>query len=77
MADSGVPVGNERGASGAGQDRTRPFRWENYRLAVHAEYRADEPQFLEQWPAFAPQVELQEPFGRIREAIDEARASVR
>jgi hypothetical protein len=76
-AESGVPERAERGSSAVGHDRMRPFRWENYRLAVHVEYGADAPQFLEQWPAFAPQVELQEPFGRIREAIDEARASAR
>ena len=32
---------------------------------------------MEHWPVFASQIELQEPFGRIREAIDEARANVR
>ncbi len=32
---------------------------------------------MEHWPQFADQIELDEPFGRIREAIDEARASTR
>jgi len=63
--------------AGASHTRMHPFRWQNYHLAVHAEHGADEPHFVQHWPAFASQIELQEPFGRIREAIDEARASAR
>jgi hypothetical protein len=57
--------------------RIHSFSWESYRLAVHAEHEADEPHFVEHWPVFASQIELQEPFGRIREAIDEARSNAR
>ena len=57
--------------------RIHPFSWESYWLAVHAEHGADEPHFVEHWPVFASQIELQEPFGRIREAIDEARSNAR
>ncbi|MHB8972611.1 MAG: hypothetical protein ACYC3X_21525 [Pirellulaceae bacterium] len=55
----------------------RPFVLGGYRLAVHAEHVADQSHFSEHWPHFAEQIELDEPFGRIREAIDEARASAR
>lgn len=57
--------------------RMHPFAWECYRLAVHAEHGGDEPHFVQHWPAFASQIELQEPFSRIREAIDEARSNAR
>lgn len=57
--------------------RLHPFAWEGYHLAVHAEHGADEPHFVQHWPVFAPQIELQEPFSRIREAIDEARSNAR
>jgi hypothetical protein len=55
----------------------QPFVLGGYRLAVHADHVADQPHFIEHWPQFADQIELDEPFGRIREAIDEARASAR
>lgn len=44
-----------------------------YRLAVDEHYPDDEATFLESWPEFAGHINLDEPFDRIREAIDEAR----
>lgn len=46
-------------------------------VAVLAEHPEDQPQLLECWTQFAGQIDLHEPFGRIRDAIDEARASTR
>ena len=76
-ADSGDVALTGRTPAAASHSRMHPFCWENYRLAVHAEHGADEPHFVQHWTAFAPQIELQEPFGRIREAIDEARSNAR
>lgn len=67
----------ELAGSGVNRSHVQPFCWHNYRLAVHAEHGADEPHFVQHWPAFASQIELQEPFGRIREALDEARSNAR
>ncbi len=67
----------DRAASRPGIAHLRPFELGGYRLAVHAEHADDQPHFVESWPHFADQIELDEPFGRIREAIDEARASAR
>jgi hypothetical protein len=44
-----------------------------YCLGVLAEHLDDRAQVAEYWPHFADQIALEEPFGRIREAIDEAR----
>ncbi len=53
------------------------FALGSFRVAVLAEHPEDQPHLIEYWPHFAGQIELDEPFGRIREAIDEARASAR
>lgn len=82
--DQVVEFANGGGAAGSAIRPTtgnptqmHPFCWERYRLAVHAEHSGDEPHFVQHWPAFASQIELQEPFSRIREAIDEARSNAR
>jgi hypothetical protein len=62
------------GSAGA---QLHPFALGSFRVAVLAEHAEDEPCLIECWPHFAGQIELGEPFHRIREAIDEARASSR
>ena len=49
----------------------------NYRLAVAADYPEDLDRLRQQWSVFAEQIEIVEPFSRIREAIEEARQSTR
>ena len=44
-----------------------------YQLAVNPDHPEDETTLASCWPEFADQIDLDEPFGRIREAIDEAR----
>ena len=46
-------------------------------LAVLQEHAADEPEVVRRWQPYCSEFDVQEPFGRIREAIDEARRSVR
>jgi len=60
--------------SGLGGAQLHPFALGNFRVAVLAEHPEDEPYLIEYWSYFAGQIELDEPFHRIREAIDEARA---
>ncbi|MHB0955080.1 MAG: hypothetical protein ACYC0X_01745 [Pirellulaceae bacterium] len=64
-------------ASCCGTAPLRLFELGGYHLAVHAEHADDQPHFVARWPHLADQIELDEPFSRIREAIDEARASAR
>lgn len=45
-----------------------------YQLGVLAAHPDDRAQVTEHWPQFADQIALEEPFSRIREAIDEARS---
>lgn len=47
------------------------------RLAVEVSQRSDEAEIQKRWANYAQDFDLLEPFGRIREAIDEARRSVR
>ena len=54
-------------------NRLSHFELGPYRLAVDKDYPNDEAALLESWPEFAGHVDLDEPFSRIREAIDEAR----
>lgn len=54
----------------------RPCALGVYQLAVDSRHAEDESVLLEHWPRFAAQIDLEEPFGRIREAIDEARRGV-
>ncbi|MFW6171844.1 MAG: hypothetical protein ACODAD_15255 [Planctomycetota bacterium] len=49
------------------------FELGSYRLAVDPQYPEDETTLVGSWPQFAAHINLDEPFGRIREAIDEAR----
>lgn len=49
------------------------FQLGTYRLAVDRQYPDDQTTLVESWPEFADHINLDEPFGRIREAIDEAR----
>ncbi|MFO7902693.1 MAG: hypothetical protein ACQESR_29570 [Planctomycetota bacterium] len=49
------------------------FELGSYRLAVDRQYPEDETTLVRSWPEFAGHISLDEPFGRIREAIDEAR----
>ncbi len=49
------------------------FEVGSYRVAVDAAFRQDESKLSACWPQFASAIDLLEPFGRIREAIDEAR----
>ena len=46
-------------------------------LAVPQTHAQDEPQVVSQWQPHAEEFDLTEPFGRIREAIDEARRAAR
>lgn len=46
-------------------------------LAVAADYPGDVECVRRCWPLFAEQIDLEEPFGRIRDAIEEARNGVR
>ncbi len=48
-----------------------------YRLAFAEDHPHDREAVRDHWPQFADQIDLEEPFGRIREAIDEARQSAR
>jgi len=45
------------------------------RLAVSQAYESDEREITARWQPYATTFDLSEPFDRIREAIDEARAS--
>jgi hypothetical protein len=62
---------------GSGGAPLHQFALGTFRVAVLAEHPEDQPHLMEYWPHFACQIELDEPFGRIREAIDEARAIAR
>jgi hypothetical protein len=57
--------------------RLQQFVLGSFQVAVLAEHPEDQTQLTQYWTQFAGQIELDEPFGRIREAIDEARASAR
>lgn len=57
--------------------RLQPFALGSFQVAVVAEHPEDQTQLTQCWSQFAGQIELDEPFGRIREAIDEARTSAR
>jgi hypothetical protein len=64
----------------AGDDRVeqlRRFRLGQYGLAVSASHSVDTQLVTESWPVFADRIDMDEPFERIREAIGEARSSVR
>ncbi len=54
-------------------DSLHHFPLGSYHLAVRQDHPDDETALTRCWPEFAEQVDLHEPFERIREAIDEAR----
>lgn len=55
--------------------RLHTFQVASQRLAVLQEHEADAPAIAKHWEPWAADFDLWEPFGRIREAIDEARRS--
>lgn len=85
--DIATPIGARMpfgGAAQPGQSVSRlrastliPFELGGYQLAVDVNYEEDRELVGQWWPRFAEQIELGEPFGRIREAIDEARANLK
>jgi hypothetical protein len=64
-------------ASGPQPLATCPLRLGQNDLVLPAPYAADEITIRQHWPAQADQFDLTEPFGRIREALDEAQKSAR
>jgi hypothetical protein len=57
--------------------RLHRFSLGTVQLAVPATHGEDEPRVVEHWLPHADQFDLKEPFGRIREAIEEARRTAR
>lgn len=55
--------------------RVHTFVVGNQRLAVLQDHEGDAPVIVKHWEPWAADFDLAEPFGRIREAIDEARRS--
>ncbi len=53
--------------------RVHTFQVGSQRLAVLQDHEADAPIIVKHWEPWAADFDLLEPFGRIREAIDEAR----
>jgi hypothetical protein len=58
-------------------DRLHAFVLGGHRLAVSEPHAQDVQTITQRWQAYADSFDLHEPFGRIREAIDEARRSTR
>ena len=69
--------GPHPGVAGPAVTRLHRFSVGSQHLAVEAAQRADEAEITKRWTPYAEDFDLLEPFGRIREAIDEARRSVR
>ncbi|MCH5377729.1 MAG: hypothetical protein JJ992_27550, partial [Planctomycetes bacterium] len=61
----------------AGTLRLHHFAIGRLRLAVSENHREDESRIVSQWQPHADDFDLAEPFGRIREAIEEARRTAR
>jgi hypothetical protein len=55
----------------------RPFRLARNHVAPAPHYASDQQAILAAWPAQADHLDLREPFGRIREALEEAQKSAR
>lgn len=77
--DSGAAAAKSRRLDAA-HDRTPPhvhrlhrFHLADQRLALPEDYRNDENNVVQTWQAFADGFDLFEPFGRIHDAINEAR----
>jgi hypothetical protein len=60
----------------AGDGTLHHFALGDYQIGVDRQFRDDEQVLVDSWPQFATQIDLDEPFGRIRDAIDEARRGV-
>ena len=61
------------GTAAFGSARLERFELEQYRLAVVAGYDSDRQTWMQMAPVLLEQLDLEEPFGRIRQAIEEAR----
>jgi len=55
--------------------RLHTFRVGNQRLSILEDHREDAETITKRWEPLAADFDLREPFGRIREAVDEARRS--
>jgi len=55
----------------------RSFSLGTNEVAIAPRFRNDERTIRDRWPAQADQLDLLEPFTRIREALDEAQAAAR
>jgi hypothetical protein len=55
--------------------RMHTFQVGNERLGILQDHQADADTIIQQWEPLAADFDLREPFGRIREAVDEARRS--
>ncbi len=53
------------------------FRVSDYRLRAHPARATDAARFQQLWPQYQNQIELPEPFVRIREAIEEAQRGMK
>ncbi|MDZ7620038.1 MAG: hypothetical protein U1E05_23805, partial [Patescibacteria group bacterium] len=71
-ADCGPPKAHRNLA-----ERTLPFQLGAQHLAVSHEFEVDRDRILEQIAGLSDAFDLDEPFGRIREAISEARKGAR
>lgn len=69
-----IPLSHDRSApSPATPDTLHSFLLGGYRLAADPRHAQDESVLSECWAQLEGSVDLREPFGRIRDAIDEAR----
>lgn len=75
---SGLRVDAAHAPSGAPHSaKLHQFHMGPQPLAVLPNHADDEPEIVRRWQPYCADFDVQEPFGRIREAIDEARRSVR
>jgi hypothetical protein len=66
-----------QGPASPGSPRLHNFAIGGVPLAVPETHREDESRVVSQWQSHAEDFDLTEPFGRIREAIEEARRTAR
>ena len=57
--------------------RLRSFQLAGHELAVDAAHERDRQQIMEKWPQLDAHLDLSEPFGRIREALEEAQKNAK
>ena len=69
--------GEHQGPASPGLLRLHDFAIGGVLLAVPDTHREDESRVVSQWQSHAEDFDLAEPFGRIREAIEEARRTAR